>query len=195
MGSARRWMIAIFVLVAFIIILYPILSPVLQKIQDGPHPPVSIGYVDVQKVFENSSRGKMQIAAFQEELGTRQQEVSALSNKVETMRKELQLLAQKGNKAALQQKLPQFQQAEKQLVAAQQAASQELQKTQADVDKAFMIQLKTVLDEVRAQEKLDVIQAYDANKVLSYDSALDVTQKALVHYNKKYPPDSEAGAK
>jgi Skp family chaperone for outer membrane proteins len=157
--------------------------------------PPTVGFVDVQKVFENSSRGKQHIAAFQEELNARSEEVNDLSAKVDSLRKEIEGLLQRGQHQAAERKVPQFQEAQQKLLAAQQKANEELQKTQAEVDKAFMHQLKTVLDELRVQEQLDVIQAYDPNKTLSFNPGLDITDKTLARYNQTYPPEPPANLK
>jgi Skp family chaperone for outer membrane proteins len=149
-----------------------------------------VGLVDVQKVFESSGRGKLQIASFQETLSKRQAEVRRLSEQVEAMRQEITTLARQGQNRSANHQLPAFEQARKQLVEAQQAANQELQSAQADVDKAFMQQLKIIADRVRKDEHLDIIQAYDASKILSFDATLDVTQVVLSRYNDIFPADS-----
>ncbi len=148
---------------------------------------VRTGFVDVQKVFENSSRGKQQTAAFQEELGLRSGEVKRLNEQVEALKSELQTLVDGGQKYVAQTKLPAFQKAQKELVEAQQQANLELRKSQAEIDKTFMGQLRPVLDALRKEEHLDVIMAIDPNKTLSFDPTLDLTQKALIHYNEAYP--------
>lgn len=150
---------------------------------------VSIGFIDVQSLFENSSRGKQQIALFQEEFAARSKKVEEMNAKVESLKAEVQRLTQQKKEKEAKEKLPQLQKAQKDLVELEQRATQELQKTQADVDKAFMGQLKAILDEMRREEDLDIIQAYDSSKTLSFDPDLDITQKALVKYNAFYPAE------
>jgi Skp family chaperone for outer membrane proteins len=158
----------------------------------GRHTPLAIGFIDVQKVFEGSTRGKAQIASFQSELASRNTEVKQLNQRVETLKQEIQHLAAQGNRAGAERKIPQFQEAQKKLLEVQQQASQELQQTQADVDKAYISQLKPVLDQVRKEEHLDIIQAYDPKRDLSFEPSQDITQKVLIKYNQTYPEGEAA---
>lgn len=185
MPTQRQLLIAFTGVIIPLIILVIIFQPALTRQIQGKT--ASIAFVDVQKVFENSSRGKQQISAFQETLTQRSEEVKQQSQMVEGLRQEVEQLVQQGRRREAQQKVPQFEAEQKKLLAMQQQANQELQVTQAEVDKAFMGQLKTVLEKIRQEEHLDVIQAYDPSKTLSFDPTMDLTQKALIKYNESYP--------
>ncbi len=149
-----------------------------------------IGYVEVQTVFEQSNRGKEQIANFKKDLVGRSDEIKELKAQGEALQAEIQKLAASGNRAAAEQKLPALQQIQQKFLAAQQDVRAAMMKEQSEVDKSFMDQLRAVMDEVRKEEGLAAIQAYDKNKTLSFDPKLDMTQKALARYNQKYPSEA-----
>jgi len=150
---------------------------------------VSMGYIDVQKVFEGSSRGKVLMSSFQETLGKKQSEVQRLGEEAESIKAKIESLVRSGKQAQAQALVPRFQAAQQAFMQARESGTQELSKAQADVDKAFMGQLKTVADVLRKDEHIDVIQAVDANKTLSFEPTLDLTQKAIARYNDMFPPE------
>lgn len=149
----------------------------------------SMGYIDVQKVFEGSSRGKVLMSSFQETLGAKQAEIQRLGQEAEGLKNQIESLARSGKRAQAQALIPRFQAAQQKFLQAREAGTAELNKAQADVDKAFMQQLKTVADVLRKDEHLDVIQAVDVNKTLSYEPTMDLTQKAITRYNEMFPPE------
>ncbi len=199
MTISRRFMLIGFTLISLSIALGPLIYPFFMKTKSESadslrRPPVSIAYVDVQKVFEGSNSGKAQITAFQKELTAKTAEVKRLNAQVQSMKNQLEGMLRQGNQRAVQSRLPAFQAAQKKLVMAQQEATEQLQKTQADVDKNFMAQLKTIMDQLRRDEHVDIILAYDPSKTLSADPKLDLTEKALMKYNQTFPLEAAAPA-
>lgn len=182
----------VFLLVLFV--LYPLFSPLLQKLQNQNASQVKsatfIGVVDVQKVFLSSTQGKEQWAGFRKQLLDRQNEVKKLAANAERLRQQTQQLFQQRKLLAAQNKLVQFQKAKAQFQQAQQNATQDMQKAQVDVDKSFMNQLKIATEQVRQDEHLTMIESADPAKTLAYDPTLDVTTKVIFKLNQLFPTRS-----
>ena len=192
----RKKQIAVmaFVILALTVMLLPILSPLFSKFGVDPHEPVFIGIVNVQEIFDQSARGKMQSAAYQEQYAQKSREVEALRLKAAELEQQVQGYLNKGNQAAAAQKIPTMRIAQQEFLTKKQQVEQELQKAQSNVDQTFMSQLRTVVEQIRKDEKLDIVLAHDPSKILSYDTTLNLTQKALELYNRQFPANTATKA-
>ena len=136
------------------------------------------GIVDLEKVVQNSTYLKQQNA-------TLENEIKPQTAQIAQFQKDLAAIKQKGQTAKTQTKkkkiAKEFEGKATQLAGVQQQVQATVQTRMQSVNKAFEGNLKRAAEQLRQENKLDVV--LNKNSVLAYDAKYDLTDKMIQKVN------------
>lgn len=137
------------------------------------------GVVDIEKVVQNSNYLKQQQQ-------TLQQSVKPQTTQIEQLQKELAALQQKAQTAKLtdaekKKMSDEFQTKVAQLEKLQQEVQAKVQASMQTANKTFESQVKTVAEQLRKENKLDVV--LNKTAALAFDPSTDLTDKMVQKVN------------
>lgn len=136
------------------------------------------GIVDLEKVVQNSTYLKQQNA-------TLENEIKPQTAQIAQFQKDLAAIKQKGQVAktpAEREKIAkEFEGKATQLAGVQQQVQATVQTRMQSVNKAFEGNLKRAAEQLRQENKLDVV--LNKNSVLAYDAKYDLTDKMIQKVN------------
>jgi len=136
------------------------------------------GIVDLEKVVQNSTYLKQQNA-------TLENEIKPQTAQIAQFQKDLAAIKQKGQVAKTQAErekiAKEFEGKATQLAGVQQQVQATVQTRMQSVNKAFEGNLKRAAEQLRQENKLDVV--LNKNSVLAYDAKYDLTDKMIQKVN------------
>jgi len=136
------------------------------------------GIVDLEKVVQNSTYLKQQNA-------TLENEIKPQTAQIAQFQKDLAAIKQKGQTAKTQAErekiAKEFEGKATQLTGVQQQVQATVQTRMQSVNKAFEGNLKRAAEQLRQENKLDVV--LNKNSVLAYDAKYDLTDKMIQKVN------------
>lgn len=168
-----------FALIVIIMVMIPVgftAIPVLFKKQLSTIQPAKIVFVDVERVFNESSLGKATQGDIQKQSEEKAAELRRLVAQLDDIKRQVDRLAKAGKITQAKALVPQYKRIEQQAIALQQSAGKD---AASSSDKAFLAQLKTTLETIRQKEGYDVILPKTDTNPLAMDPKLDVTQTVL----------------
>ena len=136
------------------------------------------GVIDLERVVQNSSYLKQQNSSLQNT-------IKPQTTQIEQLQKDLAAIQQKGQAAKTQaerEKLAkEFETKAEQLAKVQQQVQSTVQTSMQNVNKTFEGRVKMAAEQLRAENKLDMV--LNKNAALAYDVKADLTDKMIQKVN------------
>ena len=136
------------------------------------------GVVDVEKVAQSSDYLKQQNSAIQQSVQAQTTQIDQLTQQLTKLQKTLQ---ESKTEAERKKLVPEYQTKVQQLDALQQQVQAKVQGTWQNVNKTFDGRLKLVAEQLRQENKLDVL--LNKHAALAYDAKYDLTDKMIQKVN------------
>jgi outer membrane protein len=147
--------------------------------------PLPIGYVDMQRVFEESTLGQQANARLQEQFGPRQQafdqEEQAIRQLQQNLARDQALMSQ----AELDKRQQEIQQRIGKLQQEATAAQQELAQARSKLGSEILAPARTAVAEVAKERKIGMVFEQRQAGMLYGDDALDLTGAVVEQLNKQ----------
>ncbi len=144
-----------------------------------------IGFVDVMKLMERSSKAKDQQMKLQQLM---EKEKKGLDDKMKEMVELKERIERTGpmmNEQARNDLIKQLGIKEMEYKLAEREAQNKLQNEQRDLGTIFQQDVKKIVDQIRSEKKLTLI--FDSAALLSRDNALDLTEEVAKLYDASAP--------
>jgi outer membrane protein len=144
----------------------------------------NIAYVDMEKVMNESEKGKKYKKDLESKLAFYQNKAKDLENKLQDLQKQLQSPAL--NEKAKEDKRKEMRELARQLQLLESQANEELAKMKADAEKSMVADIKKISEKIAKEKNLDAI-FYGGliSGVLYANPKLDITNEVLKEYNKQ----------
>lgn len=136
------------------------------------------GVVDITKVAQNSVYLKQQHETLSQSMQKERAQLEQLDKELFSLQQKLQ---SKISDAEKQKLFTQYQEAGKKFDQQQQALQQKMQGGLQNINQVFEGRLKTVAEQLRQENKLDLV--LNKNAVFAYDAKYDLTDKMLQKVN------------
>lgn len=137
------------------------------------------GVVDIEAVAQGSDYLKQQNSSIQQAVKAQTTQIEQLATELSALQKRLQ--DTKLADAEKKKLLPEYQAKVQQLDGLQQAVQSKVQATWQNVNKTFDGRLKLVAEQLRQENKLDVL--LNKHAALAYDAKYDLTDKMIQKVN------------
>jgi outer membrane protein len=143
----------------------------------------NVAYVDMEKVMNQSVKGKKYKAELDAKLKYYQNKAKELQNKITSLQRQLNSSAL--NQKAKEEKMKELREAARQLQNLEIQANEELAKMKAEAEKKMVGDIKAIAQKIAKNKNLDLI-LYGGliSGVLYADKKLDITDEVLKEYNK-----------
>lgn len=143
----------------------------------------NVAYVDMEKVMNQSAKGKKYKAELDAKLKYYQNKAKELQNKIASLQSQLNSSAL--NQKAKEEKMKELREAVRQLQNLEIQANEELAKMKAEAEKKMVNDIKAIAQKIAKDKNLDLI-LYGGliSGVLYADKKLDITDEVLIEYNK-----------
>ena len=147
-------------------------------------PAQNVAYVDVQKIMNNSVKGKKLKLEIQEKVKYYQSRLENIDKQISQIQKQLEspILSEEAKK----KKKEELQNLKEQTIKIQQEAEEELSQMKAKAEKELVLDIKRITQEYAKKHNIDLVFIGGViGGVVYYDSAIDITDKILEKYNKE----------
>ncbi len=151
--------------------------------QDGNVSSLKIGVVDLQKVMQTAKAAKEAQIAFDKELQTARDTLSAKGKEVQTMEAELKKQSSKLSAKKRKEKEEQIAKAAGELKRLDSDMGEEFRRKVSDINQKLIGEIREVVNEIRQEEKCSLI--LEKSTLISYDQTLDVTDRVIQRYDAK----------
>lgn len=141
-----------------------------------------IALVDLQQVLTKTKQGKSARSQLEKSFKAKQKKLDAQRKKLEADQRKLQSLSG----AAQEEAFAKIQQKAQELQAMYMTLQQELAGQEASLVEKIYVNCQKLAASIAAELKVDLVLVRSQETVLFADSGLDITQKIIARYNKKY---------
>jgi len=143
----------------------------------------NVAYVDMEKVMNQSAKGRKYKAELDAKLKYYQNKAKELQNKIASLQSQLNSSAL--NQKAKEDKMKELRETARQLQNLEMRANEELAKMKAEAEKKMVSDIKAIAQKIAKDKNLDLI-LYGGliSGVLYADKKLDITDEVLKKYNK-----------
>lgn len=143
----------------------------------------NVAYVDMEKVMNQSAKGRKYKAGLDAKLKYYQNKAKELQNKIASLQSQLNSSAL--NQKAKEDKMKELRETARQLQNLEIQANEELAKMKAEAEKKMVSDIKAIAQKIAKDKNLDLI-LYGGliSGVLYADKKLDITDEVLKEYNK-----------
>jgi len=145
--------------------------------------PMKIGVVDLQKVMQTAKAAKDAQAAFDKELQAARETLSTKAKEVQVMEEELKKRSPKLSTKKRKEKEEQLAKASKDLKRLESDMGEEFRRKVGEINQRIIGEIREVVNEIRQEEQCTLI--LEKNTLISYDQAIDVTDKVIQRYDAK----------
>lgn len=144
----------------------------------------SYAYVDIDRVMNESAKGKKYKAELDAKLKYYQEKAKDLSDKIQQAQK--QLSSPTLNDKAKEQKREELRQLARELQSLEAQANQELAKMKADAEAAMIKEIKDIVKSIAQKNNHDIVfYGGLVSGILYANKGLDITDQVLKEYNAK----------
>ena len=144
----------------------------------------NLAYVDMEKVMNESEKGKKYKKDLENKLSYYQNKAKELQNKIQDLQKQLQSPALKDN--VKEEKRKELRDLARQLQSLEAQANEELAKMKAEAEKNMVMEIKKIAEKIAKERNLDAIfYGGLVSGVLYASPKLDITNDVLKEYNKQ----------
>lgn len=144
----------------------------------------NLAYVDMEKVMNESEKGKKYKKELESKLNYYQNKAKELQAKIQDIQKQLQSPALKDN--AKEEKRKELRDLARQLQSLEVQANEELAKMKAEAEKNMVMEIKKIAEKIAKERNLDaVFYGGLVSGVLYASPKLDITNDVLKEYNKQ----------
>lgn len=141
-------------------------------------------YVDIDKVMNESAKGKKYKADLEAKLKYYQDKATEISDKIQQTQK--QLSSPTLNDKAKEQKREELRQLARELQSIEAQANQELAKMKADAETAMIKEIKDIVKSIAQKNNYDIVfYGGLVSGILYANKGLDITDQVLKEYNSK----------
>lgn len=145
---------------------------------------MNLGYVDLEKVMNESEKGKKYKKDLESKLSFYQNKAKDLQDKLQDLQKQLQSPALK--EKAKEDKRKELRDTARQLQTLEAQANEELAKMKADAEKNMIADIKKIVEKIAKEKNLDaVFYGGLVSGVLYANPKIDITNEVLKEYNKQ----------
>lgn len=145
---------------------------------------VNVAYVDMEKVMNESEKGKKYKRDLENKLNFYQNKARDIQNKIQELQKQLQSPAL--NEKAKEDKRKELRELARQLQTLETQANEELAKMKAEAEKSMVSEIKKIAEKIAKEKNLDAIfYGGLVSGVLYASPKLDITNEVLREYNKQ----------
>ncbi len=144
----------------------------------------TLGYVDIEKVMNNSEKGKKYKQDLESKFKYYQTKAKELQDKIESLQKQLQ--SSTLNEKAKEEKRKELRDLARQLQNLEAQANEELAKIKADAEKKMIAEIKNITAKIAKNKNIDIV-FYGGliSGVLYADKKIDITDEVLKEFNKQ----------
>lgn len=144
----------------------------------------SYAYVDIDKIMNQSTKGKKYKADLEAKLKYYQEKAKELNDKIQQAQK--QLSSPTLNDKAKDQKREELRQLARELQSLEMQANKELAKMKADAETTMVKEIKDIVKSIAQKSGYDIVfYGGFVSGVLYANKALDITDQVLKEYNSK----------
>jgi len=150
---------------------------------DGSNVPLKIGVVDYQKIMRTAKATKSAQEVFEKELQTAKDTLAAKEKEVQAMEEDLKKQSPKLPVKKRKEKEEEIAKAASDLKRLDSEKGEEFRQKAAEINQKILGEIQEVVDQIRQQEQYTLI--LEKNTLVSYDQAIDITDKAIQFYDTK----------
>lgn len=141
-------------------------------------------YIDIDKVMNESSKGKKYKADLEAKLKYYQEKAKELNEKIQQTQK--QLSSPTLSDKAKEQKREELRQLARELQSLEAQANQELAKMKADAETAMIKEIKDIVKSIAQKNNYDIVfYGGLVSGILYANKTLDITEQVLKEYNSR----------
>ncbi len=147
---------------------------------------VKIAIVDLRKALNESEAGLKAKASLEEMIKQKQKAIDEKGKEIEALKEEIEKKSSVLSEEALRSKQDELDRKMREYKRFVQDAQEEVKKKENQLTAEILKELREIINEIGKEEGYSVILEKAEGVVLYYNEAVDITQKVIDRYNKKF---------
>ncbi len=142
---------------------------------------LKVGVIDIQKIMRESNAAKNARAVFLKDLEAKRNVFNAKQKEVQDLQEEIKNKIKDMSEALRIEKTEKLSKEAKELERLKADLEEELKKKDTELTRKILKEISDVVQEYRRKEKYSII--YEKQTLVSYDEAIDITDKIIKLYD------------